>query len=59
MAYIEGLQGSDPHYLKVVACAKHFALHSGPESTRMDTNVVASERDIYETYLPQFEVAVR
>jgi beta-glucosidase len=59
VAFITGLQGDDPRYLKAMACAKHFAVHSGPESTRHSFDVVPAERDLYETYLPQFEAAVR
>jgi beta-glucosidase len=59
VAFITGLQGDDPHYLKAMACAKHFAVHSGPESQRHSFNAVPPERDLYETYLPQFEAAVR
>ena len=59
VAFIQGLQGNDPRYLKAMACAKHFAVHSGPESLRHQFNVVPAERDLYETYLPQFEAAVR
>jgi beta-glucosidase len=59
VAFIKGLQGDDPHYLKAMACAKHFAVHSGPEMERHVFNVVPDERDFYETYLPQFEAAVR
>ena len=59
VAFIQGLQGDDPHYLKAVACAKHFAVHSGPEASRHEFNSQPPERDFYETYLPQFEAAVR
>jgi beta-glucosidase len=59
VAFIQGLQGNDPRYLKAMACAKHFAVHSGPESLRHQFNVVPAERDLYETYLPHFEAAVR
>ena len=59
VAFIRGLQGDDPNYLKAMACAKHFAVHSGPEPERHTFNVNPSERDLYETYLPQFEAAVR
>jgi beta-glucosidase len=59
VAFITGLQGDDPHYYKALACAKHFAVHSGPESLRHKFDAVPSERDLYETYLPQFEAAVR
>ncbi len=59
VAFIQGLQGDDPKYLKAMACAKHFAVHSGPEAERHRFNVEPPERDLYETYLPQFEAAVR
>jgi len=59
VAFIRGLQGDDPKYVKAMACAKHFAVHSGPESERHRFNAAPSERDLYETYLPQFEAAVR
>jgi beta-glucosidase len=58
VAFIRGLQGEDPKYIKAMACAKHFAVHSGPEKLRHSFNAVVSERDLYETYLPQFETAV-
>jgi beta-glucosidase len=57
--FIEGLQGTDPTYIKAMACAKHYAVHSGPEPERHRFNVNPSELDFYETYLPQFEMAVR
>ena len=56
--FIKGLQG-DEDTLKVAACAKHYAVHSGPEPGRRSFNVEPSERDLYETYLPHFEAAVR
>ena len=59
VAFIQGLQGDDPNYVKAMACAKHFAVHSGPEPERHTFDVNPSERDLYETYLPQFEAAVR
>ena len=59
VAFIHGLQGDDPNCLKATACAKHFAVHSGPESSRHSIDVNPPERDFYETYLPQFEMAVR
>jgi beta-glucosidase len=59
VAFIRGLQGDDPKYIKAMACAKHFAVHSGPEPERHRFNAEPSERDLYETYLPQFEAAVR
>jgi beta-glucosidase len=57
-AYIKGLQGSDPKYLKVAACAKHFAVHSGPEALRHEFNAIASQKDLRETYLPAFKKCV-
>jgi beta-glucosidase len=59
VAFIQGLQGDDPKYIKALACAKHFAVHSGPEATRHSFDAQPSERDFYEIYLPQFEAAVR
>jgi beta-glucosidase len=59
VAFIRGLQGDDPNYIKAMACAKHFAVHSGPESSRHTFDATPPERDFYETYLPQFEAAVR
>ena len=58
-SYVKGIQGSDPFYLKAGACAKHFAVHSGPESTRHSFNAVPSLKDLYETYLPAFERLVK
>ena len=59
VAYIQGLQGDDPKYVKAMACAKHFAVHSGPENVRHSFDAEPSERDFYEMYLPQFEAAVK
>jgi len=59
VAFIRGLQGDDPDHLKAMACAKHFAVHSGPEPERHSFDVEPTERDFYETYLPHFEAAVR
>ncbi len=56
--FIQGVQGNDLRYLKAVACAKHFAVHSGPEHGRGGFNVDPDPRDLYETYLPQFQAAV-
>ena len=56
--FIEGMQGHDENYMKVAACAKHFAVHSGPEGIRHSFNAEASERDMYETYLPAFQACV-
>lgn len=57
--YIKALQGDDDKYFKVIATAKHFAVHSGPEKSRHEDNYQTSNRDLYETYLPAFEAAVK
>jgi beta-glucosidase len=57
--FIRGLQGDHPVYLKTAACAKHFAVHSGPEALRHEFNAVVSQKDLWETYLPAFEASVR
>jgi beta-glucosidase len=59
VAFVRGLQGDNPKYIKAMACAKHFAVHSGPEPERHRFNAVPPERDLYETFLPHFEAAVR
>ncbi len=59
VAFIKGLQGDDPKYLKAIATAKHYAVHSGPESSRHTFDAVIDDRDLFETYLPQFDAAVR
>ena len=59
VAFVEGIQGNDPNHLKAAACAKHYAVHSGPEMGRASFNSVVSLRDLYETYLPAFEALVR
>jgi beta-glucosidase len=57
-ALVRGLQGEDPERLKTAACAKHFAVHSGPEKLRHSFDAVVSKKDLYETYLPAFKVLV-
>lgn len=57
--YIKGLQGHDEDHLKAAACAKHFAVHSGPEPERHHFNAIASKQDMRETYLPAFKAAVQ
>ena len=59
VAFVKGLQGDDPRYWKVVATAKHFAVHSGPEPDRHSFDARPSERDLYETYLPAFQALVQ
>lgn len=58
VAFVKGLQGNEK-YLKIAACAKHFAVHSGPEGLRHEFNAVVSKKDLYETYLPAFEACVK
>jgi beta-glucosidase len=57
--FIKGLQGDDPKYLKTVSTAKHFAVHSGPEPLRHVFDAVVDESELQDTYLPQFEMAIR
>lgn len=57
-AFVRGLQGDDPKYLKAAACAKHFAVHSGPEPLRHVFNVDVSAYDLWDTYLPAFQKLV-
>ncbi len=57
-AYVHGLQGDDPKYLKTAACAKHFAVHSGPEKLRHVFDAQVSPRDLNATYLPAFKKLV-
>ncbi len=54
-AFVRGLQGEDPKYLKAAACAKHFAVHSGPEPSRHSDNFNPSVYDLWDTYLPAFK----
>ena len=58
-AFVRGMQGDDPVYLKVAACGKHFAVHSGPEVTRHSANVEPTQHDLWETYLPAFRMLVQ
>lgn len=57
-SFVLGLQGNDPHYLKASACAKHYAVHSGPERTRHSFNADVSTYDLWDTYLPAFRELV-
>ena len=54
-----GMQGNDPYYFKTHACAKHYAVHSGPEPLRHSMNVEPTNRDFWETYLPAFKALVK
>lgn len=58
VAFVKGLQGDNPDYLKTSACAKHFVVHSGPEKVRHYFNALPDERDFRETYLPAFQALV-
>ncbi|ACB76499.1 glycoside hydrolase family 3 C-terminal domain-containing protein [Opitutus terrae] len=57
--FVKGVQGDDPRYMLAMACAKHYAVHSGPERTRHSFNAEIPERDLFDTYLPHFERVVR
>ena len=57
-AFVQGLQGDHPEYLKVAACAKHYVVHSGPEASRHYFNAIPDEIDFRETYLPAFRKLV-
>ncbi len=57
--FIHGIQGHDKKYLKAAACAKHYAVHSGPEDVRHSFNAEVSKQDLYETYLPAFKACVQ
>jgi beta-glucosidase len=56
--FVKGLQGDHPRYLKAAACAKHYAVHSGPEKDRHTFNAIVSKHDLYDTYLPAFKKLV-
>jgi beta-glucosidase len=58
VAFITGMQGDDPKYFRVIATAKHFAVHSGPETTRHTVDVQVSKHDVEDTYLPAFRAAI-
>ena len=57
--FIKGLQGNDPKYLKTVATAKHYAVHSGPEFTRHVDNIFVDDYDLFDTYLPAFKAVIQ
>ncbi|WP_282135412.1 glycoside hydrolase family 3 C-terminal domain-containing protein [Seonamhaeicola maritimus] len=59
VSFVKGLQGDDPNYIKAAACAKHYAVHSGPEELRHEFDAVVSQKDLYETYLPAFKALVQ
>ena len=57
--FVKGLQGDHPKYLKAAACAKHYAVHSGPEKDRHTFNAIVTKRELYDTYLPAFKKLVK
>ena len=57
--FIKGLQGDNPRYFKTIATVKHFAVHSGPEPERHSFDAITDERDLRDTYLPQFEMGIK
>jgi beta-glucosidase len=58
VSFVEGLQGTDPKYYKVIATPKHFAVHSGPESDRHRFDVQPTQHDLWDTYLPAFRATI-
>ena len=58
VAFVKGLQGDHPTYLKAAACAKHYVVHSGPEALRHEFDAVVSQKDLWETYMPAFHALV-
>jgi len=58
VAFVKGMQGDDPNYLRVIATPKHYAVHSGPEPTRHNRDVFVSAHDLEDTYLPAFRATV-
>jgi beta-glucosidase len=59
IAYVQGMQGNDPHFLKTAACAKHYVVHSGPEASRHSFDAEPPMKDFMETYTPAFEALVK
>jgi beta-glucosidase len=57
-AFVKGIQGDDPRYFRAIATPKHYAVHSGPESTRHLADIDPSEHDLWDTYLPAFRAAI-
>jgi beta-glucosidase len=58
VAFVKGIQGDDPKYFRAIATPKHFAVHSGPESTRHEANIDPSGHDLWDTYLPAFRATI-
>lgn len=57
-AFVKGIQGNDTHYYRAIATPKHYAVHSGPESTRHEVNVDPTDHDLWDTYLPAFRATI-
>ena len=57
-AFVEGIQGDDPKYFRAIATPKHYAVHSGPESTRHKANIDPTPHDLWDTYLPAFRATI-
>jgi beta-glucosidase len=58
VAFVKGIQGDDPNYFRAIATPKHYAVHSGPETTRHRVNIDPSEHDLWDTYLPAFRATI-
>lgn len=58
VAFVTGMQGDDPKYYRAISTPKHYAVHSGPESTRHAADVTASKHDMLDTYLPAFRATI-
>jgi beta-glucosidase len=58
VAFVKGIQGDDPHYFRAIATPKHYAVHSGPETTRHKVDVDPSDHDLWDTYLPAFRATI-
>jgi beta-glucosidase len=58
VAFVKGIQGDDPNYFRAIATPKHYAVHSGPETTRHKVDIDPSEHDLWDTYLPAFRATI-
>jgi beta-glucosidase len=58
VAFVKGIQGDDPNYFRAIATPKHYAVHSGPESTRHRVDIDPTEHDLWDTYLPAFRATI-
>ncbi len=59
VSFVKGMQGDNDKYMKAAACAKHYAVHSGPEELRHEFDAIVSKKDLFETYLPAFKALVQ